>query len=121
MSELERQVNYGTFRPDLQGSKLTTEEKEKLHGLLEEFSELFDDGELGWTSKIRHAHLGHQFDNLHVYSPTSSGIEKDSSGGGTEDAEEQGYSSKYQSLVFTYYNGSEERRQLAVLYRLQKT
>ena len=45
----------GTFRPDLQGSKLTTEEKEKLHGLLEEFSELFDDGELGRTSKIRHA------------------------------------------------------------------
>ena len=45
----------GTFRPDLQGSKLTTGEKEKLHGLLEEFSELFDDGELGRTSKIRHA------------------------------------------------------------------
>ena len=40
------------FRPDLQGSKLTTEEK---NSCMKEFSELFDDGELGRTSKIRHA------------------------------------------------------------------
>eukprot|EP00731_Ephydatia_muelleri_P031255 Em0022g769a len=39
-------------RPDLQGSKLTTEEK---NSCMKEFSELFDDGELGRTSKIRHA------------------------------------------------------------------
>ena len=57
----------GMFRPDLQGSKLSTEEKKKLHGLLEEFSELFVDGELGigrLRSGTRLQHLGHQFDNL---------------------------------------------------------
>ena len=112
------------FRPDLQGSKLTTEEKKLLHGLLEEFSKLFDDGELGRTSKIRHAvttfrpPLRQPIHRLPMALKKKKTVQEEVQ---KNDAEEQGYSSKYQSLVFTYHNGSEERWQLAVLYRFQKT
>eukprot|EP00731_Ephydatia_muelleri_P024415 Em0016g686a len=42
------------LKVDLQGSELTTKEMKELRGLLEEYSELFSDGELGRTSKVKH-------------------------------------------------------------------
>ena len=42
------------MKVDLQGSELTTKEMKELRGLLEEYSELFSDGELGRTSKVKH-------------------------------------------------------------------
>ena len=45
------------LKVDLQGSELTTKEMKELRGLLEEYSELFSDGELGRTSKVKHGIL----------------------------------------------------------------
>ena len=50
----EKLCKGSSLKVDLQGSELTTKEMKELQGLLEEYSELFSDGELGRTSKVKH-------------------------------------------------------------------